>query len=134
MSLFELFGKKPAPFLSNPFDLSFSFHPLRLNAHKPDYIELFIALKNVSHEEQLTSLTITVPHGLGFEQTGLSQEREIRFNFIKQGEEKRLKVNIYSSQRTRPGEYAVKMYAASHYRNYGYVANELRKVFALRVV
>ena len=134
MALFELFGKKPAPVLSNPFDLSFSFHPLRLNGHKQDYIELSIVLKNTSTEEQLASLTVTVPHGLGFEQSGLSQEREIRLNYLKPTEEKRFKVNVYSSQRTRPGEYAVKMYAASHYRNYGYVANELRKEFFLRVV
>lgn len=120
--------------MSNPFDLSFSFHPLRLNAHKQDYIELAIALKNVSVDEQLTSLTITVPHGLGFEQTGLSQERELRFNFLKPGEEKRFKINIYSNQRTKPGAYVVKLYAASHYRNYGYVINQLAKTFDLRVV
>lgn len=134
MAIFELFGKKPAPILSNPFDLQFSFHPLRISAHKPDYIELTVVLKNASHEERLSSLTITVPHGLGFEQTGLSQEREIRLNYLKPGEEKRFKINIYSSQRTRPGDYDVKMYAASHYRNYGYVVNELKKGFSLRVV
>ncbi len=134
MSLFELFGKKPAPILSNPFDLSFSFHPLRLSSHKQDYVILSIELKNASHEEQLSSLIITVQQGLGFEGTGLSHEREFRLGFLQPNEEKKLKVNIYSSQRTRPGEYVVKMYAASHYRNYGYVVNELKKSFTLRVV
>ncbi len=134
MALMDLFGKKQVSGQSNPFDLQFSFHPLRISAHKPDYIELTIILKNVSSEEQLTSFTVTVPHGLGFEPTGLSQEREIRLSFLKPGEEKRFKINIYGSQRTRPGDYAVKMHVASHYRNYGYVLNELRKSFSLRVV
>ncbi len=134
MTLFELFGKKPAPTLSTPFDLSFSFHPLRISAYKPDYAEVTILLRNTSPEEQLTSLIISVPHGLGFEQTGLSQARELRLGFVKSGEEKRFKVNIYSNTRSRPGEYDVKMYAAAHYRNYGHVLNELRKNLTLRVV
>ncbi len=134
MALMDLFGKKQASDQSNPFDLQFSFHPLRISANKPDYIELTVILKNVSSEEQLTSFTITVPHGLGFEQTGLSQEREIHLSFLKPGEEKRFKINIYGSQRTRAGDYPIKLYVASHYRNYGYVLNELRKSFSLRVV
>ncbi len=134
MALFELFGKKPAPILSTPFDVSFTFHPLRVSAHKQDYAEVIITLKNTSGEEQLTSFIIAVPHGLGFESTGLSQERELRLGFLKAGEEKKFKVNIYSNQRTRPGDYIVKMFAAAHYRNYGYVANELRKSFTLRAV
>lgn len=134
MALFELFGKKPAPNLVVPFDLTFTFHPLRIAAFKPDYIELVLTLRNTSREEQLTSFIITVPHGLGFEQTGLSQEKELRMGFLKAGEEKKFKINIYGNTRTRPGDYTVKMYAAAHYRNYGYVQNELRKTFSLRVV
>ncbi len=134
MALFEFFGKRPAPNISNPFDLDFTIHPLRLNAHHQDYIVLSVALKNISNEEQLTSFIVAVPRGLGFEATGLSQQKEIRFGHLKPSEEKKFTVNIYSNQRTAPGSYLVKLYAASHYRNYGYLVNELKKEFFLRAV
>lgn len=133
MTLFDLFGKKSVSD-GTPFDLSFTFHPLRINAHKVDYIELIITLRNVSKEELLTSFVITVPKGLGFEQTGLSQEKELRLSFLKPGEEKKFKLNVYGNQRTRPDDYLVKMYAISHYRNYGHVLNEVKKEFTLRAV
>ncbi len=130
----ELFGKRPAPIFTNPFELEFSFHPLRLSARRSDYVVVDIILKNISSQEQLTSLIVSLPRGLGFEPTGLNQQREIRLGHLPPGEEKRFKLSIYSSQRTAPGEYEVKLFAASHYRNYGYLINELRKIFVLRAV
>jgi len=134
MGIFELFGKQTAMQMAAPFVLDFSFHPLRLSANKVDYVDVTLSLRNTSNEELLTSLVIKVPKGLGFEQSTLTTEKELRFGYMKPGEEKKFRVQIYSSQRTRPGDYPVGLFAISHYRNYGYVLNEIKKSFTLRAV
>lgn len=134
MGIFELFGKQTLQQAGTPFDLDFSIHPLRVTAYKSDYIDVTVTLRNVTDLELLTSLVVKVPKGLGFEQSTLTNERELRFGYLKPDEEKKFRVQIYSSQRTRPGDYPVGLFAISHYRNYGYVLNEVKRSFVLRAV
>lgn len=132
MGLFELFGKKPVS-ESVLYDIAAAFHPFRLSAHKNDSVDLELEVKNICGEELLTSVVIVVQKPLALDQTGLSQQREIRVGQLGAGEAKALKIPVYSTQRTEPGAYAVKVFAISHYRDYGHVLNEVRKLLSLRV-
>ncbi len=132
MGLLELFGKKPVV-TDAPYAITAEFHPMRLQAHKNDFVQLEVALQNASSQEFLTSLVLVVQKPLALDQTGLSSQREIRLGQLKPGEVKRLTINVYGTARTDSGEYLVKLYAISHYRDYGHILNEIRKIMALRV-
>jgi len=128
-----LFGKKPVtgPFI---FDLRCSFHPIRLPARKKDNIVLEVLVRNNSDQELLTSIVVIAPKELGFDQLGLQQEHESRLGFLKPGEERRVRLEVWSTQKTPPGLYPVKVFAISHYRDYAHVLNEVKKTIELRVV
>lgn len=134
MGIFDLFGKKEVSAQDTYFTIHSELHPYRLYAHKNDYAELEISLTNVFNRELLTSLVITVPKGLGFEQSTLSNQKEIRIGMLKAGEEKHFKIPLWATQRTDKGDYLIKIFGIAHYHDYGYVLNESRKVLHLRVV
>lgn len=134
MGFLDLFGKKEVPRGAANFDLQCAMHPLRLVAHKSEYLELEASLRNVFDKELLTSLVVKVPKGLGFDASALSQEREIRIGMLQRGEAKHLTIPVWATQRTNPGTYRISVYAISHYRDYGYVLNEVVKTMELRVV
>ncbi|NYZ75551.1 hypothetical protein H0O03_04800 [Candidatus Micrarchaeota archaeon] len=133
MAIFDLFGKKEGPMEGMLYTIQTELHPFRLYAHKNDYTELEVVLKNVYSSELLTSLVVIVPKGLGFDQSALSQQREVRIGQMKPGEEKHFKIPVWASQRTDKGRYVVRVYAISHYHDYGHVLNEARKELRLRV-
>jgi uncharacterized membrane protein len=130
----RLFGKKLLNSGGPAYSLECELHPLRLQAHKPDYLDLEVAVSNQFDRELLTSIVIQVPRGLGFEQSALSQEREIRLGMLRPGESKRFKVPVWATQRTEPGHYPVRVHAISHFHDYGYVLNEVRREVGLRAV
>ena len=133
MGIFELFGKKIAPVAGQSFDVQYELHPLKLPANKADYLELEINLRNVTDTELLTSVVLAIPKQIGFEGSALSHEKEIRLGLLKPGELKHLKVNVYATQRTPKAIYPLMLYVISHYRDYGYVLNELKKRVDIRV-
>ena len=132
MGLLDLFGKKPVTgqFL---FDLECSFHPLRLPAHKSDFGLLNVKVRNNSDQELLTSVVAVLPRELGFEKIGLQQEHEARLGLLKSGEERFLKIEVWSNQKTPPGIFKMKVFAISHYRDYAHILNEVRRILELRV-
>ncbi len=133
MGLFELFGKKPVV-TDAIYSLRTEMHPFRLNAHKNDSVDLIIHLTNNLDKELLTSVVVVVQKPLAVDQTGLTQQREVRVGFLQPNETKTLSILIWSTQRTEPGTYKIKVFAISHYRDYGHVLNEVRKTLDLRVV
>lgn len=132
MGLLDLFGKKSMPDTAL-YDITAEAHPFRLPAHKNDSVDLEIALENICDKELLTSVVVVAQKPLSLDQTGLSQQREVRLGPMQSGERKALKVPVYSTPRTEPGVYSLKVFAISHYRDYGHVLNEVRKVLSLRV-
>lgn len=117
-----------------PYILNVDFHPIRLPANKADYVEMTLDVTNNSGKEQLMSILISVPKGLGFDQSALSQEKELRLETMKAGEHRHMVIKLWSTQRTQRGEYKVNISVAGHYRTYKHVLSEIRKVIALRVV
>ncbi len=130
----DLFGKKEVPRSDAVYSLECSLHPYRLEAHKSSSLDLEIRLKNNFDREQLTSIVIVTPKTIGFDQSALSCQREIRLGLLAPGEAKDLKIQVWGTQRTAKGDYHVAVFAISHYRDYSYVLNETKKVLELRVV
>lgn len=133
--MFErFFGKKPISNSGTAYELTVELHPFRLPANKSDRVDLEVMLTNRFDRELMTSVVVTVPKGLGFEQSALSQEREIRLGMLKPSEVKHFKVPLWGTQRTEAGLYPVEVHAISHYHDYAYVLNEVKKELGLRVV
>ena len=133
MGFFDsLFGKKQVlgPHI---YSLECSFHPLRLSARHADWVDLEIRVRNNSDREMLTAVVAVVPKELGFEKIGLRQEHESRLGFMKPGEERFLKIQVWSNQKTPPGNFKMKVFAISHYRDYAHILNEVRRILELRV-
>ncbi|VVB70154.1 Uncharacterised protein [uncultured archaeon] len=134
MGIFDLFGKKEAPIEGKIYGIRIAVHPMRLTAYKSNAVTLTIDLSNNFTSSQLTSVIITLPKTLGFDQSALSNSKEIRLGDLAPGEVKNIKLDVWSIQRTKPGDYKLEVYVISHYRNYAYVLNEIKKEFRLRVV
>ncbi len=134
MSIFDLFGKKEAPLEGKIYGIRLAVHPMRLTAYKSSVATFTIDLSNNFTSSQLTSVIIVLPKSLGVDQSALSNSKEIRLGEIAPGGVKNLKVDLWSTQRTKPGDYKLEVYVISHYRNYAYVLNEIKKEFRLRVV
>ncbi len=133
MGILDLFGKKD---LSHEtiFTLQTEFHPFKLNAHLADSVDLEIKITNNIDKEVLTAIVVQVPKPLGLDKSGFMQQREIRLGTLQPHEMKDVKLSIFSGQRVPKASYPVLIYAISHYRDYSYVLNEVRKKVELRVV
>ena len=137
MGLLDIFGKKDVGeelVKKVPYSMKLKFHPYRLNANKMESVMLITELKNLKEEVLLTSLVIELSKNLGFDQTALSNAREIRLGEMKPGEEKEVKIEIWGNPRTDAGDYNIKVTAICHYRNYGYLLNAEKKEIVLRAV
>ncbi|MFH1257613.1 MAG: hypothetical protein ABIG96_01610 [Candidatus Micrarchaeota archaeon] len=133
MGIFDLFGKKDISH-GTIYELTAEFHPFKLNAHRADSIDLEIKITNVAEREMLTSIVVQVPKPLGLDKSAFMQQREIRLGTLAPRELKDVKLQVFSGQRVPKGSYPVLIYAISHYRDYSYILNEIRKKIELRVV
>lgn len=115
------------------YALECDVHPFRLQAHKPDAVDLEIGVENTSGEPLLTSIIVTVPRALGTDPSALSHEREVRIGMMAPSEHRNLTVSIYSTQKSAPGTYDVRVHATAHYHDYGHILNQVRKLVELRV-
>jgi hypothetical protein len=132
MGLFDLFGKKQVEPIA-PFTLRAEFHPYRLPANKADFVDLEITVGNNTDAQVLSSVVVVVPKGLGFEQSAMSQQKELRLGYMEPRDQKSFKIRVYGTARTPKGLYPVKLYTFSHYKDYGHVLNEARRSLQLRV-
>ncbi|MFH0972160.1 MAG: hypothetical protein V1835_06360 [Candidatus Micrarchaeota archaeon] len=133
MGILDLFGKKDMAH-ETIFTIQSDFHPFKLNAHHADSVDLEVKVTNNIDKEVLTSVVIQVPKPLGLDKSGFMQQREIRLGTVQPHETKDLKIQVYSGQRVPKGSYPVMIFAISHYRDYSYLLNEVRKKVELRVV
>lgn len=133
MGFFDnLFGKRQ---VATPYeyDLDCALHPFRLPAYRAEAVDLEVRIRNNSDQPLLTSVVVVVPRALGFEQIGLQQEHESRLGELKPGEERFLKIPVWSTPKTPPGSYKFAVFAISHYRDYGHILNEVKRTLDLRV-
>ena len=133
MAFLDLFGKKQVVASKGDYEVNFELHPFRLVAGKNNSVDLKIQLTNTSGRKVLTAVVLKTQKTLGFDQSTISQEREIRLGELLPEEVKNLTIPVYATQRTGKGEYRVLIYVISHYRSYSYVLNEIRVDVPLRV-
>jgi len=130
----SLFGKKKIPaFSSAVYSVSVNIHPIRLAARKADFAQMDITVTNNFEKELLTSVVIDVPKALGFEQSALSHQKEVRLGNLGPGETRNIRISVWGTARTEPAAYAIGIYVMSHYRDYSYILNEVKKTVELRV-
>lgn len=132
MGILDVFGKKTVSF-ATPYTLTCETHPYSLPANTNDYVDLEVKLQNHSEVDELTAVVITVPKGLGFERSAIQQQREVRLGYLKPGEQRLFKVQLWGTQRTNAGNYPVKIHAMAHYKDYAHVLKEVRKTITFRV-
>jgi len=133
MAFLDLFGKKQVVASKGDYEVNFELHPFRLVAGKNNSIDLKIQVTNTSGRNLLTAVVLKTQKTLGFDQSAISQEREIRLGEMLPNEVKNLTIPVYATQRTTKGDYKVLIYVISHYRNYSYVLNEIRVEVPIRV-
>ncbi len=132
MSFFDIFAKKPTE-SKTTYTLRAELHPYRIPANTSDFVDLEISVSNNSTESVLTSILINVPRGLGFEQSAISQKKEMHLGQMEPKTVKQFKLRIYGTIRTQKGMYPVSIYALSHYQDYSHMLNEVKKTVELRV-
>ncbi|MFH1447267.1 MAG: hypothetical protein ABIG39_00230 [Candidatus Micrarchaeota archaeon] len=137
MGILDLFGKKDVSSdltKKIPYLIKYRFSPYRLLANQNNSVRLFLDIKNATGEPLMTSVVVKVPKGLGFDQTCLSQAREIRMGNLAPKEEKEIEIDVFGRIGTRSAEYKILITAFSHYRDYAHILNSESKKVGLRVV
>lgn len=137
MGIFNIFGKKDASSeltKQSPFKISTEFVPYRLYANKNGATSMMVKVKNTTGETLLTSVVAQLPEKLGFDEVGVSKEREIRIGELPPGDEKEVRFDIHGGLNSEAGEYTLNLTAIAHYRDYGHVINAVKKRTVLNVV
>lgn len=75
-----------------------------------------------------------VPKQLGFDEIGLTKQKEVRLGYLAPEEEKEVRIDVYNSSGADPGDYTVSLTAIAHYRDYGHILNAIRKRAMISVV
>lgn len=137
MGIFNIFGKRDvsADITKNvPFRLSTELVPYRLYANRNSSASLIVRVKNMTSEVLLTSVVLELPNQLGFDQVGMSKQREIRIGEVAPQDEKEVKFEVFGTAKSNPGEYTTTLTAIAHYRDYGHVLNAVKKRTTINVV
>ncbi len=137
MGIFNIFGKRDVSAdiaKSSPFRISTELVPYRLYSNKKGGASLFVKVKNVTKEVLLTSLVAELPQQLGFDEVGVSRQREVHVGELAPDEEKEVRMDIFNSLNADPGDYTMTLTAIAHYRDYAHVLNAVKKRATLNVV
>jgi len=137
MKIFNIFGKKDAASdLTSvpPYRLSAEMVPYKIYANRNSSATMVVKLANNTNEILLTSLVAELPSQLGFDELGVSKQKEVRIGEIAPHEEKELRLEVYGGLNSDPGEYTVALTAIAHYRDYGHVLNAVKKRTVVNVV
>ncbi len=132
MGFLDFFGKKEVQ-QNGVYHIACELHPYRITPNTNDYVDLEIDLVNESNADAMTSVIVNVSKGIGVDRSAISQSREIRLGYLKPGERKHLKVQVWGTQRTEKGVYDINVHAISHFHDYAHVLNRATKRLTLRV-
>jgi uncharacterized membrane protein len=135
--IFNIFGKRDVSddlTKNSPYRIATEMVPYKLYANKGSSASLMVRIKNVTNEILLTSVVAELPNQLGFDEVGVSKQREIRVGELAPHEEKEVRFDIFSSLNSDKGEYTLMLTAIAHYRDYGHVINAVKKRTTLNVV
>ena len=132
-----MFGKKDAAneiSKGPPFSVATELFPYKLQAKKSNSAVMTVKITNITKEILLTSVVAEVPSQLGFDEMNLSKQREIRVGELQPSELKEVRIPIYSSLKSDPGDYTLTLTTIAHYRDYGHVLNMVKKSVEVEIV
>lgn len=135
--IFNIFGKRDVSddlTKSSPYRISTEMVPYKLYANRGSSASLMVRVKNVTSEILLTSVVAELPNQLGFDEVGVSKQREVRVGELAPHEEKEVRFDLFSNLNSDKGEYTLMLTAIAHYRDYGHVINAVKKRTTLNVV
>ncbi len=137
LSILNIFGKKDAASdlaKGPPFSVSTELFPYKLQAKKSNSAIMTVKITNITKEILLTSIVAEVPGQLGFDEMNLSKQREVRVGEMQPNELKEIRIPLYSSMKSDPGDYTLTLTAIAHYRDYGHVLNMVKKRVEVEIV
>ena len=136
MGLFNLFGKKAdgGSGAATPYSIATELIPYKLYAKKNSTATLDVKVTNLTKDVLLTSLTIEAPAKIGFDDMIVSRQKDIKVGEMQPSENKEVKLNLFSSIASDPGDYTLQITATAHYRDYGHVLNMVKKRITISVV
>jgi hypothetical protein len=137
LGILDIFGKreeKSNAANSIPFTVSTELFPYKLEARKSGSAVLSVKIRNITKDVLLTSVVAEVPGQLGFDEMNLSKQKEVKVGDIQPDEVKDIKIILYSSLKSDPGEYTLTLTTTAHYRDYGHVLNEVKKRVAIEII
>lgn len=127
-------GPKVGKLVKGVYSLDYKFHPFRLNANKNESVTLTLTIINESAKDLLTSVIVSLPEGLGFDNSAIAKSKEFRIGMMAPNETKEFKIEIYGNYRTSPKTYNIAVECVSNYRDYGYEMEKIKKIINLRAV
>lgn len=133
---FNIFSKKENNQLikNSLYRIATELVPYRLNANKINSVILFVRVKNITKDSLLTSLDLTAPSNLGFNENLLLKQKQINIGEILPNNEKELKIEIFGNTETDQGEYTLNINTIAHFRDYSHVINSITKSIILKVI
>lgn len=137
LKIFGTFGKKDVSedlTKKSPYRIMAEWVPYKLYSGKKSTSSLTIKLRNSSGEALLTSIVAEVPKQLGFDEIGVTKQKEVRLGYLAPEEEKEVRIDVYNSAGADAGDYTVSLTAIAHYRDYGHVLNAIKKRTTISVV
>lgn len=137
MGILDIFGKKDSAndiVKGPPFSVTTELVPYRLYAKKNSSATLHVTLKNLTKDVLLTSVVAELPGKIGFDEMIMSKQKELRLGEIPPGEQKEVKLTLYTSLGSDAGEYTATLTAIAHYRDYGHVLNAVKKRISINLV
>ena len=108
--------------------------PYKLYANKKSSSKLNIKIKNMTNDAALTSIFISLPNQLSFDNMGLEKDKIMKLGEIQPHEEKNASIDVMTNLNSESGEYTIVLTATSHYRDYDHVVNSIKKSTTVQVV
>ena len=137
MGFLDIFGKKDSASeitKGPPYSIATELNPYKLYAKKRSSAALSVRVKNLTRDVLLTSVVFESPEKLGFDETTVSRQREVRVGELQPGDQKEMRIPIYGGVGTDAGEYTLTLTVIAHYRDYAHVLNAIKKRVNIEVV
>ncbi|MGC8680092.1 MAG: hypothetical protein ACP5RI_01620 [Candidatus Micrarchaeia archaeon] len=137
MGILDFFGRgnKNSNSEKTPIYMIFTeWVPYKLYSNRKSSSKLNIRIKNMTKDVALTSVSISLPPQLSFDNMSLEKEKTIKIGEIQPQEEKEVNVDVMTTLNSDPGEYTITLTATSHYRDYDHVINSIEKKTTVQVI
>lgn len=110
------------------------FTPIRMIITQNEPVTLDVTVQNEGKEEELSSILVKLPPGLGFDQSCLSREKRERLDYIKPGESKTAMFRIHPKFNITPGDYEIIVETYTHPERYDKTISKKEHKTKLRVL